>query len=246
MTATDDWRSLPPTDAQRRLFEVAAFGAPPATRGEACDRIAAAVEVPASRRGKFSAPEAVIGEDSPPRGTPARVSTGSSSCVEGTTMTTDRATNILSDDALLRDPREQGPRAYYAGRDAENGPWGTAGASVREALENYLDDCDPEEDDSPIYVTIGRPIGPPDLVGVRHLLVDRTCDENWHEQAAQRLSDALTTTRSRSLDDAVNAAIRAWFDANLPDLFAGWWIGYGRSIETTVREAREWLGRERS
>jgi len=151
----------------------------------------------------------------------------------------------ISDYALLKDPLVHGPHAYYAfSAHSEGSDFVGPFTSIRDALEEFLDANDPE-DDTGIEVTLGRPMTMPGLRDVAETLVDQTCSDDWCESAVDNLHRTFEGQRgdalAKSLDDAVNMAIETWFKANTKFSLEGYWRGYGKSLDTDAKSAREWL-----
>lgn len=151
-----------------------------------------------------------------------------------------RITEIAHD--AIHDDAFQGPRMFYAWDGQEDSTqWTGPHASVVEALRSYLAEWDPEDgygDD--IEVTLGRPAQIPALSGISERLGEMAYD--YGEAASERFD--LTSEEEHDLDAAVNDAVRRWFDKRGGNPLAGWFLPYGRTLETTAKEAREWLARE--
>lgn len=147
-------------------------------------------------------------------------------------LITEIAFDAIHDDAF------QGPRMFYAWDGAEDSTcWSGPHTSVAEALDAYLDEQGPADEDA-IEVTLGKPLTPPRARFDADELLDDTCDEDWPEQAVERVADAVKE-HGRALEDAVTALVRRWCDDHVDiDLF---WRGYGRALETNAGDARAFL-----
>ena len=131
------------------------------------------------------------------------------------TPITEIAHDAIHDDAF------QGPRMFYAWSGQEDSTsWVGPYATLREALEAYIDEYDGDDDEA-IEVTLGRPLTPPRARFDADYLIDDTCDGEWNEAAVDLLDDAVKK-HGRALEDAVAALVRRWCDEHI-DLDDGPW-----------------------
>ncbi len=134
--------------------------------------------------------------------------------------------------------KEKGEPCVYAWDACEDsslfsGPF----ATVADALAEFLDEHD-VEDDHHVEVTLAKAAGFPEAACVSERLSEHAY-EDFGEHASEALDNACGD--GKALDAAVNAAVRAWLEANGGNPLAGYWTPYGRWISTTAKEAREWL-----
>jgi hypothetical protein len=150
-----------------------------------------------------------------------------------------RITEIAHD--AIHDDAFHGPRMFYAWDACEDSPnFVGPCASVAEALEAYVEEFGDDDFDGNIDVTLARPAQIPALFGISERLGEMAYD--YGEAASERFD--LTSEEEHDLDAAVNDAVRRWFDKRGGNPLAGWFLPYGRTLETTAEDAREWLAKQ--
>lgn len=132
---------------------------------------------------------------------------------------------------------EKKAEEWYAtdGRNEWTSDFAGPCATPEEAIDHYLDNFDPE-DDGRVEVTRGRPCAVPKM-GPRliDVLTDAASDE-IHPDAPSWPD--FSPADEKSFAEVVDAAIEIWFETH-PKCKPSGWIGYGKSDEMTVVEARE-------
>lgn len=127
------------------------------------------------------------------------------------------------------------PDVYAHDGEEEFSRWVGPFSNVDQALAEYLDEHEPE-DDEVVVVCRGKPMALPE-VDAADRLMDMVLDD-LGEQAYD--SASLGAQERDALNGVVNAAIRAWYAEHRPEALKGFWTTEGAKgrFETTGREGR--------
>lgn len=132
----------------------------------------------------------------------------------------------------------------YAWTGEEDGDYVGPCLTALDAIEEFLGQFDPDDENTHIEVTLARGAGMPTTACVSERLSE------WaYYDYGERGGDAIDSAckgKEQALDDAVNAAIAAWFEANGGNPLDGFWMPRGCRLETSAGEARAFLAARES